>query len=432
MHMVDDLTPYYQDRMRPLPPTQRKIVEFLCLQGKPTTVKDIANALPDVASDHRQTDRRTRDGRVRQKDAPWAQHLLRARRAVDAHLHRGQGQQDPALPPVRRVSSPLVHHARTRAAAGDVPTRAPCLRAGSRPRGRGGALLPGRPSPTIRRCTSHRSRGVLGRRGLSWYGHDSGNPGTRRRRHRRLPQMGVGSRRSGRRRICDSRRVRSRRSRATTTPTSNTGSPARTSWRVGSSRPWPPSTGRSPSTATTSPTCASEPMSCYSSSVSRRRSWMRKPCSTASSRPLAQPPTDHQGTSRSGSCGQCGNQREGSCATCAGRAGRLALSVELLPGPRPARRGPLTGRRKHWTSTPTTKGHTMFGASRSSNWRTTVARARNSATSPPITRTPSSPTADSPIRCCIPTTLRKRSRSPTISSKSRRTASTRTPSVVWP
>ena len=42
MHMVDDLTPYYQDRMRQLPPAQRKIVEFLCLQGKPTTIKDIS------------------------------------------------------------------------------------------------------------------------------------------------------------------------------------------------------------------------------------------------------------------------------------------------------------------------------------------------------------------------------------------------------
>ena len=42
MHMVDDLTPYYQDRMRQLPPAQRKIVEFLCLEVKPTTVKDIA------------------------------------------------------------------------------------------------------------------------------------------------------------------------------------------------------------------------------------------------------------------------------------------------------------------------------------------------------------------------------------------------------
>ena len=42
MHMVDDLTPYYQDRMRRLAPAQRKIVEFLCLQGKPTTIKDIA------------------------------------------------------------------------------------------------------------------------------------------------------------------------------------------------------------------------------------------------------------------------------------------------------------------------------------------------------------------------------------------------------
>ena len=38
----DDLTPYYQDRMRQLAPAQRKIVEFLCLKGKPTTIKDIA------------------------------------------------------------------------------------------------------------------------------------------------------------------------------------------------------------------------------------------------------------------------------------------------------------------------------------------------------------------------------------------------------
>ena len=42
MEMVDDLTPYYQDRMRQLPPAQRKIVEFLCLAGKPTTIKNIS------------------------------------------------------------------------------------------------------------------------------------------------------------------------------------------------------------------------------------------------------------------------------------------------------------------------------------------------------------------------------------------------------
>ena len=42
MNMVDDLTPYYQDRMRQLPPTQRKIVEFLCLQGRPATIKDVS------------------------------------------------------------------------------------------------------------------------------------------------------------------------------------------------------------------------------------------------------------------------------------------------------------------------------------------------------------------------------------------------------
>ena len=42
MHMVDDLTPYYQDRMRQLAPAQRKILEYLCLEGRPVTVKDIA------------------------------------------------------------------------------------------------------------------------------------------------------------------------------------------------------------------------------------------------------------------------------------------------------------------------------------------------------------------------------------------------------
>ena len=42
MEMVDDLTPYYQDRMRQLPPAQRKIVEFLCLERKPRTIKNIS------------------------------------------------------------------------------------------------------------------------------------------------------------------------------------------------------------------------------------------------------------------------------------------------------------------------------------------------------------------------------------------------------
>ena len=40
--MVDDLTPYYQDRMRRLPPAKRKIIEFLCLEGRPKTIKDIS------------------------------------------------------------------------------------------------------------------------------------------------------------------------------------------------------------------------------------------------------------------------------------------------------------------------------------------------------------------------------------------------------
>ena len=44
MHMVDDLTPYYQDKMRQLPPAQRKIIEFLCLNGTPATVKEISTS----------------------------------------------------------------------------------------------------------------------------------------------------------------------------------------------------------------------------------------------------------------------------------------------------------------------------------------------------------------------------------------------------
>ncbi|HEX5462244.1 MAG TPA: tetratricopeptide repeat protein [Steroidobacteraceae bacterium] len=44
MHMVDDLTPYYQDRMRQLPPAQRKIVEFLCQTPKPIAVKQVASS----------------------------------------------------------------------------------------------------------------------------------------------------------------------------------------------------------------------------------------------------------------------------------------------------------------------------------------------------------------------------------------------------
>ena len=44
MHMVDDLTPYYQDKMRQLPPAQRKIIEFMCLNGTPATVKDISTS----------------------------------------------------------------------------------------------------------------------------------------------------------------------------------------------------------------------------------------------------------------------------------------------------------------------------------------------------------------------------------------------------
>jgi tetratricopeptide (TPR) repeat protein len=42
LRTIDDLTPYYQDRMRQLAPAQRKIVECLCLAGHPIIVKEIA------------------------------------------------------------------------------------------------------------------------------------------------------------------------------------------------------------------------------------------------------------------------------------------------------------------------------------------------------------------------------------------------------
>ncbi len=43
MRMVDDLTPYYQDRMRQLAPQQRKLIEFLSHHETPAMVKDIAH-----------------------------------------------------------------------------------------------------------------------------------------------------------------------------------------------------------------------------------------------------------------------------------------------------------------------------------------------------------------------------------------------------
>ena len=43
MKMIDDLTPYYQDRMRQLSPFQRKLVEYLCTEAAPVPVKTIAS-----------------------------------------------------------------------------------------------------------------------------------------------------------------------------------------------------------------------------------------------------------------------------------------------------------------------------------------------------------------------------------------------------
>ena len=43
--MADELTPYYQERMRWLSPQQRQIVEFLCSQDAPCTPKEIARQM---------------------------------------------------------------------------------------------------------------------------------------------------------------------------------------------------------------------------------------------------------------------------------------------------------------------------------------------------------------------------------------------------
>ncbi|MEQ1850751.1 MAG: MarR family transcriptional regulator [Chthoniobacteraceae bacterium] len=45
MEMVDELTPYYQERIRWLPPLQRKIVEYLCTSEGTVPVKEIARRL---------------------------------------------------------------------------------------------------------------------------------------------------------------------------------------------------------------------------------------------------------------------------------------------------------------------------------------------------------------------------------------------------
>lgn len=45
MKMVDELTPYYQERIRWLPPLQRKIVEYLCTSEGTIPVKEIARKL---------------------------------------------------------------------------------------------------------------------------------------------------------------------------------------------------------------------------------------------------------------------------------------------------------------------------------------------------------------------------------------------------
>ena len=43
--MIDEMTPYYQERIRWLPAQQRKIVEYLCTCERPVPVKDLARRL---------------------------------------------------------------------------------------------------------------------------------------------------------------------------------------------------------------------------------------------------------------------------------------------------------------------------------------------------------------------------------------------------
>lgn len=43
--MIDEMTPYYQERIRWLPPQQRKIVEYLCSRERPVPVKELAKRL---------------------------------------------------------------------------------------------------------------------------------------------------------------------------------------------------------------------------------------------------------------------------------------------------------------------------------------------------------------------------------------------------
>ena len=113
MEMVDDLTPYYQDRMRQLPPAQRKIVEFLCLEGKPTTIKDIST--PCLMS------HQTAAKQIGELETAGFVTRMRSGRNTFCELSdplmriciEVKDKQDAALPSFRRVPSPLVHHPRT-------------------------------------------------------------------------------------------------------------------------------------------------------------------------------------------------------------------------------------------------------------------------------------------------------------------------------
>ena len=119
--LLDELTPYYQERLRWLPDQQREIVEFLCRQIHTVPVKEIATELfltEQAAAaqlkslkDKGLCDRRERRARV----------AVRTHRAPDAALRRGQGPAARADPADRRIPPHLVRPRQGRGPASMPP-----------------------------------------------------------------------------------------------------------------------------------------------------------------------------------------------------------------------------------------------------------------------------------------------------------------------
>ena len=262
MHMVDDLTPYYQDRMRQLPPAQRKLVEFLCLEGKPATIKEIST--PCLMSQQTAAKQigelatagfvsRTRSGR--NTFCELAEPLMRIcievkdnrtrhfRLFVEFLRHWFTTRE------LKRRQAAFQHDGhRTGVDRVHVEEAVRCT-------------LADRHEPFVEALHGEAKR--------CW---KAGDYGARQRYRRPWCWIAAGQTTIAdgcwlsRGRAMDSLRLRpgGKPLRDTpTTPTSNTGSPMRISWRIDSPRPSPPSTGPSPSTAKGPPSTASGPISCW-------------------------------------------------------------------------------------------------------------------------------------------------------------------------